>query len=762
MLDTEHIKNNHHDKFEIDSILHELKLEYKITKDEFVIKECPFCHFGTHQPDNQWKLNVRRRDGVFFCFRCSEKGTWEAFKRKLLLAPDTSVSATYKAVKQEKNVSDLWSNAQPIGEDEYSPAIRYLRNRGLKGQLSNVGGLRYHNSLPYYENGLVGHFPAILGACLTNEKNLSALQRIYITPEGHKANVACPKKTMGTLKNTSVHLAEPTNGILNVAEGIETSLAILLATGQATWSTISAGGLETFLPPPEVTCVNIWADRDRSLRGEEAANKLANILLAQGLEVTILVPPAELMAESAKSLDWLDVYCKDPFLLKEALANAKPLQPFSGTTVFDVALEEREPDPIDADAFHGIAGEIVRAIEPHTESDPAAILIQFLTGFGNVIGRNSYYLIEATKHHFNLFSVLVGNTSKGRKGTSWEHVRSIFYKVAMDWCQTNIKAGLSTGEGIVHHVRDERTETKVEKDATGEEKSIEKIVDAGVQDKRLLALESEFASVLKVAAREGNTLSTILRQAWDQGNLSTLTKNSPEKATDAHVSIVGHITKHELQRYLSETEALNGFGNRFLWVFVKRSKSLPFGGNISSVNFTEIYQKLSQIIFFASQEERQITFSYEAGELWKHEYERLTADRPGLYGAMTARAEAQAARLASVYAVLDCSSTIEISHLRAALAVWDYCQDTCFYIFGKYLGDHVADRILSELRENPCGLTRTEIRELFHRKQTSTRIEQALRLLYQYELAYYRKEQTGGRPIERWFAATRKGARKGL
>ena len=71
-------------------------------------------------------------------------------------------------------------------------------------------------------------------------------------------------------------------------------------------------------------------------------------------------------------------------------------------------------------------------------------------------------------------------------------------------------------------------------------------------------------------SREGNTLSAIIRQAWDSGNLHPLTKNSPIRATDAHISIIGHITREELLRYLTETEQANGFANRFIWLMVYR------------------------------------------------------------------------------------------------------------------------------------------------------------------------------------------------
>ena len=93
-------------------------------------------------------------------------------------------------------------------------------------------------------------------------------------------------------------------------------------------------------------------------------------------------------------------------------------------------------------------------------------------------------------------------------------------------------------------------------------------------------MESEFASVLRVAGRDGNTLSAILRDAWDRGRLQTMTKNNAAKATGAHVSLIGHVTADELRRELSSTEAGNGFANRFLWVCARRSKELPEGGDL--------------------------------------------------------------------------------------------------------------------------------------------------------------------------------------
>ena len=182
------------------------------------------------------------------------------------------------------------------------------------------------------------------------------------------------------------------------------------------------------------------------------------------------------------------------------------------------------PKPLTAAAYNGIVGRIVNAIAPHTEADPAALLLQLLTAYGNVVGRSAHWQVEADKHHTNLFTVIVGQTAKGRKGTSLGYVRTCSQSVDGDWAGNRIMSGLASGEGLIWQVRDPIQETQLIKEkgrVTGSE-LVE--VDCGVQDKRLLVVEPEYARVLTVCERETNTLSAIIRQAWDTGDLRVLTK----------------------------------------------------------------------------------------------------------------------------------------------------------------------------------------------------------------------------------------------
>jgi hypothetical protein len=427
----------------------------------------------------------------------------------------------------------------------------------------------------------------------------------------------------------------------------------------------------------------------------------------------------------------------------------------------DTTTTRQWPDPPSEEAYYGLAGEIVRTIGPHTEASRVALLTQTLASFGNVIGRTAYFTAEASRHYPNLYVVLVGVTSMGRKGSSWAQVLRLFRAVDPDWARHSLQAGLSSGEGLIWAVRDPITRHEpIRKNgnrATGDYQDI--TIDTGVSDKRLLVFESEFASPLQVMAREGNTLSVVMRQAWDTGDLYTMTKNSPATATGAHVSIVGHITRDELRRELSTTDMGNGFANRFLWVCTTRSQELPEGGDLTDADLSPLAERLKDAMQFA-QTVGQMNRDSAIKKLWARTYHELTEGRQGLLGAVTSRAEAQTMRLACIYALLDKSAIVREEHLKAAVALWKYCLASAQFIFGAALGDPVADTILAGLRSGPTGLDRTAISSLFKRHKSGTEISSALTVLREHGLVKLGppSQDATGRPREVWFAVGAHGA----
>jgi hypothetical protein len=400
---------------------------------------------------------------------------------------------------------------------------------------------------------------------------------------------------------------------------------------------------------------------------------------------------------------------------------------------------------LESDALCGLAGDIVRAIDPFTEGDAVAVLTNSLTAFGNVVGPTPYFLVESTAHHMNLFVAQVGNTSKGRKGTAWSTPKKIFSDVDSEWAANRITGGLSSGEGLVYAVRDAKTEKMPIKEA-GRVVDYQKVItDEGVDDKRLLVVEEEFSQALKVMARDGNILSATVRQAWDVGDLHPLTKNNPLRATGAHISIIGHITKSELLRYLTATEQANGFANRFCWFVVARSKFIPNPRAISEKILLPLVEKVRDAVAFARRV-GEMRRDKNAEAVWADIYPDLSREQPGLVGAIIARGEAQVMRLACIYALLNQSEVVRSEHLRAALALWDYSEESAFAIFGELTGDPAVDKVKQAL-ETRQALTMTELSNLFARNVTKSELDRIVSVVLKEKFATIETEKDGrGRP----------------
>lgn len=412
-----------------------------------------------------------------------------------------------------------------------------------------------------------------------------------------------------------------------------------------------------------------------------------------------------------------------------------------------ITHEDPFPDDPPKQAYFGILGDLVRAIEPHTEASSVAILVQALAAFGNVVGRGPHFFCDGARHYTNVFATIVGKTGKSRKGTSWARVLDLFCHVDPKWARGHIGVGLSSGEGLVYHANDpEGTLLGIRQTEAISGQPVAAVPLEG-SDKRLLIVESEFASVLKVADRQGNNLSAVIRQAWDGQDLRSMSKNNVGICLAPHISIIGHVTQEELRRYLSTTEAANGFANRFLWVAIRRNKYLPEGGGRH--DFSPFVDRFREVVSFA-RAVGEMPRDDEARELWIAEYPRLSADRPGMLGALTARSEAYCMRLACLYALLDCSCQVEVNHLQAALALWNYCERSTAYLFGHSTGDTVADEILAALKTAKEGLSRNDIYLLFSKNQSRDRLARALLVLQQGELAYATEVKTEGRPKEVW------------
>lgn len=379
---------------------------------------------------------------------------------------------------------------------------------------------------------------------------------------------------------------------------------------------------------------------------------------------------------------------------------------------------------LDPAALRGLAGDVVHTIAPHTEADPAALLLTFLTMFGAAVGPAPHAMADAAEHPARLFPVLVGDTSKARKGSAHAQVRRLMVRADPDFERDRMLGGFGSGESVIDAVAD------------GE-------------DRRLLVFEPEFSRLLAVAKRDGSTISQLLRQAWDGDRLQVRSRAKTTVADGAHVALVGHITAEELSARLTDTDAANGFANRHLFALVRRFQLLPSGGNLDDAEVARLGDEISHALRLA----RTVGIMRRTPETetrWDSLYRTMANDQPGgLLGSVIARDTAQVLRLSVAYALLDGAHQIDLPHVEAAWAVWRYCRRSAEIIFGDRLGDEVADRLLSAIRgARANGLTRDEQYHALGGHVSADRLRVARTLLVTKALAEEVRITTGGRPAE--------------
>jgi predicted transcriptional regulator len=400
------------------------------------------------------------------------------------------------------------------------------------------------------------------------------------------------------------------------------------------------------------------------------------------------------------------------------------------------ALPDLQPE-----ALHGLAGEYATAVEPYTEACTAGVLVSTLVSFGSAVGRNAFMPVGGITHHPNEFALLVGPTATARKGDSMQLGLRPIEHASLEWRECQL-GGFGSGEAVVDAVRD--PDIRLEGDET-------KVVDAGATDKRLLVFEEELAHVIAVAGREGSTLSSLLRKAWDGRRLENRTKGRRLIATGAHVSALTGITPEELIRRMPDTEVANGFMNRFLIVAVARARTRSRPTPIPATFDRDWGEAFREALAFAREHPGPMAWSDDGGALWDRAYvKQLSVERAGLAGSACARAEPHALRLAMIFALLDCSKTIQLDHVQAALALWNYCEQSTRLIFGDRLGDPDADAIVREVRERG-KLTRWEVNNFFGRNRSADQLDRALQRLIELKLLREEREDSGGRPTTIYF-----------
>jgi DNA primase len=365
-----------------------------------------------------------------------------------------------------------------------------------------------------------------------------------------------------------------------------------------------------------------------------------------------------------------------------------------------------KPGPMRSEAFYGLAGKIVALLQPQLEASSEAILANVLGSVGVLFQHEACFRVTADVHWPDDYYLTVGNSAVARKGTTTNAVLEIVER-AQSGFKARTLTGLSTGQGLIAALRRKRPE--------GEEENEEELSDP-IADAVLVEI-SEFAELLAVMKRDENTLSAVLRDAWDGRPLAVLTRNQPLRVKNVSLSTIAHITSRELLERLTSTDRANGFANRFIFIWMERKKLLPHG-SLENLNSTDVVMELHKAME-AAKGKGPITWDAEARELWAEEYKTLSTRSDSMLDALLSRAEAHVTRLSLLYALLDGSAEIRKVHLKAALAVWEYSEASVRYVFGNAV-DSNKQKMLDKLERNG-PLTSDEIRTQVFSKNKSAK-----------------------------------------
>lgn len=491
-----------------------------------------------------------------------------------------------------------------------------------------------------------------------------------------------------------------------------------------------------------------WAERTAALTGEPCVGwetHVAGCLRRDGREHRYVVPvpilgggiptpPPNPVTPTDPAPDELGGYRANP--------ETPPPQPDSGSG------QGGGGTVLSSNAYHGILGAVVQAVGPHTEADEPAVLIAVLAAFGSAVGFDAHYH-HGKPHGANLFVGMVGDTAS-RKGTATAIAKTVIAEADPAWGDKVQHEGFGSGEGLIWAIRDASEHEPV-----------------GIPDKRLLVVEEEWEKMFTLGASDKSILTPIIRGAYDRIPLGKRNKGDNAYGVKfPHISIVANITPTDLRKALTGKNAgviANGFLNRFLLVKTVRSKYLPRGGQWKA-KVMPFVPEIAEALAVAKTR-TLMALDHEAEAVWDAEYEALETRPEGVAGDATARAADMVMKLALVYALADRADAITVPHLRAAQAVWRYCEATAVSLFGgkvvavEVVPDPLWLELLNRISSEP-GVKASELAYQHKHKASAEAVREALGSLERRGVAYpvVVQNPNGGPRAECWYPGSGDGS----
>jgi len=410
-------------------------------------------------------------------------------------------------------------------------------------------------------------------------------------------------------------------------------------------------------------------------------------------------------------------------------------------------LDGRFPKPLTSKSLHGLLGDFVDLAYPTTVACREMILYEMLPMIGVLLGANYYLPYGSDKHFPSLFSLAIGRTTDG-KGQAMHHCQQAIELIDPGWFKENMHSNPASGEGLVRMLAGRNL-----------------IING--RKNRVAIVNSEMSTSFNAQARKDSTLSGHLRAAYDGDRIENFRSDSKKSfaAENYILGLCGLITPKELQQVMPTIDWTNGAANRFLWSIGFKDKEL--GRSSKAPYFQEWALRVRKLVDLNTKLDAPIAIDYaESGrQVWDDWHYSLPAHQDDILSESQARAAANCARVANLYAQLDerrldgWPVQLEACHVEAAIEIVDRSRQSVeWYLAQQTVPDSakasyediqkIKTAMVSKVRETgEAVLTGTEVYNLFSNRSASQRDEICLQAGFKIGA---RKPEHGGKPAVIW------------
>lgn len=245
--------------------------------------------------DGRPSLSVRDGDTrvLFHCFA----GCESARIAEIVNRGDEWPEPDWESRKSAKSAPDRATLARSIWDGLqahlWGPSLAYLQRRGIAGASA---ALRHDPAAIYTDEGGQRRTAPALTILFSDEDGDRAIQRVFLTADGHKLPIADNKRFLGLRAGATARLTPPAR-IIGIAEGVEDAMSVTALYDVPCWA---AGGIENYRNltfPPEVQRIVLFTQHGPE--AERAIGRGRANLTEKQRTLDIAFPEAE--------MDWNDM-----------------------------------------------------------------------------------------------------------------------------------------------------------------------------------------------------------------------------------------------------------------------------------------------------------------------------------------------------------------------------------------------------------------------------------------------------------------------